>query len=37
MPWFYCFPTADILVDELKEAYVRESRELWGSGEEDVE
>ena len=35
LPWFYFFPNAYTIVDELKADYERESRELWGDGEQD--
>lgn len=31
LPWFYFYPDAHMIVDDLKEAYRRESEELWGT------
>ena len=37
LPWFYFFPNADTIVDEMKDDYARGSKELWGqSSEEDA-
>lgn len=31
LPWFYFIPSAEKLVPELRDRYLRESRKLWGS------
>ena len=34
LPWFYFTPNVNILVEELREKYIKESSELWGSAQE---